>query len=343
MSCRARRGAAPRWPDPASALGGGTERIETSHPRSGAPRLKSQHPAAGTAEWGRLQEVPRGRAPWRRWGPYLSERAWGTVREDYSADGDAWRFFPFDHARSRAYRWNEDGLAGICDDRQTLCLAFAFWNGRGSDPQGADLRPRPAPGQPRGGRQGVLVVPGLHPDPLVDALALHVPAGPVPLRGAGRGERAPGPAGSRVRAGRHRGLRRRALLGDHRRLRQGGPRGHPDRARGAQRRAGDGDLDLLPTLWFRNTWSWDDGHHRPAISAEGGSLRASHHVLGRRRLDGLPGAQPLFCDNETNTRRLWGGDGACATPRTASTTTSIAGCPTVNPEAAGPRRRSGTG
>src|ERR1039457_1234306 len=92
-------------------------------------RAMSAHPGAGTAEWRRLQEVPRGRAPWRHWGPYVSERAWGTVREDYSADGDAWKSFPFDHARSRAYRWNEDGLGGICDDRQTLCLAFAFWNG----------------------------------------------------------------------------------------------------------------------------------------------------------------------------------------------------------------------
>src|SRR5476649_2639222 len=78
----------------------------------------------------RLREVPHGRSPWRRWGPYLSERAWGTVREDYSATGDASDYFPHDHARSRAYRWNEDGLAGICDDRQTLCFALAFWNGR---------------------------------------------------------------------------------------------------------------------------------------------------------------------------------------------------------------------
>src|SRR5712671_5050566 len=69
-------------------------------------------------------------SPWYAWGPYLSERAWGSVREGYSADGDAWNSFPHDHARSRAYRWSEDGLAGICDDRQTLCLALAFWNGR---------------------------------------------------------------------------------------------------------------------------------------------------------------------------------------------------------------------
>src|SRR5947209_4818997 len=69
-------------------------------------------------------------AAWRRWGPYVSSRAWATVREDYSADGDSWDYFPHDHARSRAYRWNEDGLGGICDDRQILCFALALWNGQ---------------------------------------------------------------------------------------------------------------------------------------------------------------------------------------------------------------------
>src|SRR4051795_7286375 len=68
--------------------------------------------------------------PWQRWGPYLSERAWGTVREDYSADGNAWDAFPHDHARSRVYRWNEDGLLGICDEHQYLCFALALWNGK---------------------------------------------------------------------------------------------------------------------------------------------------------------------------------------------------------------------
>src|SRR5215470_16508709 len=86
--------------------------------------------ASTDPEASRLAEANARRQPWRRWGPYVSERQWGTVREDYSADGDAWKSFPHDHARSRAYRWSEDGLGGICDDRQLLCLAFAFWNGR---------------------------------------------------------------------------------------------------------------------------------------------------------------------------------------------------------------------
>ena len=82
-----------------------------------------------TREGARLATNRERTKPWALWGPYLSERAWGTVREDYSADGDAWSYFPHDHARSRAYRWNEDGLGGICDDRQLLCFALSLWNG----------------------------------------------------------------------------------------------------------------------------------------------------------------------------------------------------------------------
>src|ERR1044072_8446490 len=83
-----------------------------------------------TAEERRLQEDRSRKANWKRWGPYLAERQWGTVREDYSANGTAWEYFPHDHARSRAYRWGEDGIAGLSDDQQRLCLAIALWNGR---------------------------------------------------------------------------------------------------------------------------------------------------------------------------------------------------------------------
>src|SRR5947199_302773 len=84
---------------------------------------------AGSAPGAERARLETGRE-WKRWGPYLAERAWGTVREDYSAEGDAWRYFPHDHARSRAYRWNEDGLGGFCDRRQSICFAIALWNGR---------------------------------------------------------------------------------------------------------------------------------------------------------------------------------------------------------------------
>ena len=87
-------------------------------------------PTSPGAELSRLADADAGRSTWRQWGPYLSERQWGTVREDYSADGDCWNSFPHDHARSRAYRWGEDGLLGICDDDGRLCLALALWNGK---------------------------------------------------------------------------------------------------------------------------------------------------------------------------------------------------------------------
>jgi hypothetical protein len=84
---------------------------------------------SSSAESQRLAASPGARGPWRKWGPYLSERQWGTVREDYSASGDAWNYFTHDQSRSRAYRWGEDGLAGFSDDKQFLCFAIALWNG----------------------------------------------------------------------------------------------------------------------------------------------------------------------------------------------------------------------
>src|SRR6185436_18746404 len=92
--------------------------------------VPEQGPIVGTAEHMRLAESRRKTSHWKRWGPYLSERAWGTVREDYSPGGDAWDYLPHDHARSRAYRWNEDGLGGICDRHQHICFAVALWNHR---------------------------------------------------------------------------------------------------------------------------------------------------------------------------------------------------------------------
>src|SRR5437867_4156212 len=96
-----------------------------------SPNTKTHRTRTGlTAEEQRLEQSRDRKAHWKRWGPYLSERAWGTVREDYSPYGTAWDYLPHDHARSRAFRWNEDGLAGICDRHQMVCFALALWNGR---------------------------------------------------------------------------------------------------------------------------------------------------------------------------------------------------------------------
>src|SRR5512145_2859080 len=92
--------------------------------------MKKSTDSLSSAEHVRLREARDKGVPWKKWGPYLSERQWGTVREDYSPNGDAWNFFTHDHARSRAYRWGEDGIAGISDDKQKLCFALALWNGK---------------------------------------------------------------------------------------------------------------------------------------------------------------------------------------------------------------------
>jgi hypothetical protein len=126
-----------------------------------------------TNEAERLQEARAPETPWKKWGPYVSERQWGTVREDYSDNGNAWDYFSHDHARSRAYRWGEDGLAGICDDRQRLCFALALWNGK--DPIIKErlfgLR-----------RQGVLLLSRQHSDAFVYEVPLQVSATRLPLR-----------------------------------------------------------------------------------------------------------------------------------------------------------------
>ena len=154
-----------------------------------------------TAEHQRLAESEARRADWKNWGPYLSERAWGTVREDYSATGEAWDYFPHDHARSRAYRWNEDGLAGVCNRFQNLCLALGLWNER--DPI---LKER---------LFGLTGSQGNHGEDVkeyyfyLDGTPTHsymkmlykYPQVEYPLRPAGRGKSPAGPRGARVRAG----------------------------------------------------------------------------------------------------------------------------------------------
>ena len=290
---------------------------------------------------------------WKAIGPYLSERAWGTVREDYSADGKAWEYFPHDHARSRAYRWSEDGLAGVCDLEQRLCLALAFWNGRDPYPEGAHLRLDRPRGQPRRGRQGVLVVPRRDADRLLAALALPLPAGGVPLRAAARGERAPRPGGPGVRARRHRRLRRRPLLADHRRLREGvATRPLPADPR-PQRRARGGRAPRAADVV--------DAEHLVlgGRAAEGRSIRAASGRAGRgerqrrgerpravaaRRRAPTPRGRRRRCSSARTRRTSRASSGSPRghrTPRTASTTTWSRGAATVNP--ARPGRRSPPG
>ncbi len=164
------------------------------------------------AEQNRLEEARNETASWKKWGPYLSERQWGTVREDYSDDGNAWDYFSHDQARSRAYRWGEDGLAGISDDKQLLCFALALWNGK--DPI---LKER---------LFGLTNSEANHGEDVkeyyfyLDSTPTHsymkylykYPQAAYPVRQPGRDQPGPQPAGARVRADRHRRVRRGSLL-----------------------------------------------------------------------------------------------------------------------------------
>ena len=287
------------------------------------------------AERTRLLEVPDERAPWRRWGPYLSERGWGTVREDYSADGSAWDFFPHDHARSRTYRWNEDGLAGICDDRQTLCLAFAFWNQR--DPI---LKERIF---------GLSGSEGNHGEDAkecwfyLDSTPTHswmrwrylYPQVEFPYARLVAENRARGrdqPEFELVDTGAFDDGRYWEITADYAKA-----SADDIRVRLSIRNAGPeaAVIDVLPTLWFRNTWSWGIDDRKPGIRTAGGSLLAEHHELGSFTLSGDGSPEPLFCENETNTERLWGIPGVTSFPKDGINDHVLSGAKTVNPALTG--------
>jgi hypothetical protein len=283
----------------------------------------------------RLQEVPHGRAPWRRWGPYLSERAWGTVREDYSAGGSAWDYFPHDHARSRAYRWNEDGLAGICDDRQILCFALAFWNGR--DPI---LKERIF---------GLTGPEGNHGEDAkeywwyLDSTPTH-----SFIRWRYMYPQAEFPYGRLVMENRARGrlepefeLLDTGVFDDGRywEITADYAKASPEDIliRVGVRNAGPetATIDVLPTLWFRNTWSWGIDAARPSIRLEAGALVAEHEHLGRRVLAAGGAPEALFCENETNLARLYGVPSQTPYPKDGINDHVVHGAATVNPAQAG--------
>ena len=197
-------------------------------------------PKMDCTEQKRLNDAREAGVPWKKWGPYLSERQWGTVREDYSPDGNAWDYFSHDQSRSRAYRWGEDGLGGISDDKQRLCFALALWNER--DPI---LKER---------LFGLTNSEGNHGEDVkeyyfyLDSTPTHsymkylykYPQREFPYRDLARDEPQADAGGARIRAPRHGDLRRRPLLRRLPRVRQGGTGRHPDPRVGPQPRQGGG-------------------------------------------------------------------------------------------------------
>jgi hypothetical protein len=249
---------------------------------------------------------------WRLWGPYLSERAWATVREDYSPDGNVWEYFDHDQSRSRAYRWNEDGLGGICDDAQRLCFGLALWNGRDDI-----LKERAFGLTGKQGNRGEDVKECYF---YLDATPSHswlrylykYPQSAFPY------ERLIKENAHRSRKDRAFGLIDSGAFADDRYwdvelcYAKASPEELHIRILATNRGSEDATLWLLPQLWFRNDWSWGQQKTEkpsllaiPAPHGAAWTIAAEHKMLGTYRLYGLQHADLLFTENETNDCRLW--------------------------------------
>ena len=254
----------------------------------------------------RLNEARESGIPWKKWGPYLSERQWGTVREDYSTDGNAWAYFSHDQARSRAYRWGEDGLGGISDDKQNLCFALALWNGR--DPI---LKER---------LFGLTNSEANHGED-VKEYYFYVDSTPTHsyMKYLYKYPQSEFPYGDLIEKNRGRSRKEfeyelldTGVFDDDRYFDvfvEYAKETSEDilvRVTVHNRGPEAAKLHVLPTLWFRNTWSWGDGEGKPVLSEAGGAIHASHPGLGEMTLscDGSP--ELLFTENESNAFRLWG-------------------------------------
>jgi hypothetical protein len=299
--------------------------------------------------FGRLEDGLRQAGDWYLWGPYVSERQWGTVREDYSADGEAWDYLPHDHARSRAYRWGEDGLAGFCDVEQRLCLGLALWNGR--DPI---LKERAF------GLTGAQANHGedvkeywwyldATPSHTWNRWRYHYPQAAFPY------EDLMAENGRRGKLDPEYELLDTGVFDENRywitdvtyakadptdilmtiRVTNAGPEADT--------------LHVLPSAWFRNTWSWDTDAPKPVLAGTGGAaVSVEHPFLGSLELLAGPAPDgvspiPLFCENETNVARLFGASATTPYPKDGINDHVIGGDPHTAESGASRRRWAGTG
>ncbi|MFD0579312.1 MGH1-like glycoside hydrolase domain-containing protein [Dactylosporangium darangshiense] len=289
------------------------------------------------ASFGRPEDGLIEASPWYLWGPYLSERAWGTVREDYSGGGTAWEAFPHDHARSRAYRWSEDGLGGISDAGQRLCFALTMWNGQ--DPI---LKERIF---------GLTGNEGNHGEDAkeywwyLDATPshswmrwrYHYPQRAFPYerlvsenRRRGREE----PEFELLDTGVFDDDRFWIVEADY-------AKADPNDVRVRLRVTNAGPeaatLHMLPTMWFRNTWSWEQGSARPRLAPAGeDAIGVEHDGIGRLVLQAAPGPDgelptQVYCENETNAERLFGSPSTTPFPKDGINDHVVHGAATVNP------------
>src|SRR4051812_1830853 len=303
-----------------------TDSAPPTEPSMPPPRTGGTPP---TAEHIRIAEADGNVNAWRRFGPYIAERAWGSVREDYTADGDAWDNLTHDEARSTAYRWNEDGMAGLCDEEQYLCLGLALWNG--VDPI---LKER---------MFGLTNSEGNHGEDVkeqwwyVDATPTsswlswryHYPQKPFPYEdlvavNEERGRLAP-----------EYEIADTGVMDDCWQVTLDVAKAAPDDVRlrytvtntGAE----EATIHLLPQAWFRNTWAWVEHHRKPTMTLTAESeIAVQHGVLGSMGLSSSGSPSVLFCENETNALRRFGTEGAPC-PKDGINDHVVSGAPTVNP------------
>ena len=261
------------------------------------------------AEQKRLNNAREQGIPWKKWGPYLSERQWGTVREDYSEDGNAWDYFSHDQSRSRAYHWGEDGLAGISDDKQHLCFALALWNGR--DPI---LKER---------LFGLTNSEGNHGEDVkeyyfyIDSTPTHsymkylykYPQAEYPYRDLVETNK------RRSREEMEYELLDTGIFNEDRyfdvfvEYAKCDPEDMLIKISVHNRGPEGSQIHVLPTLWYRNTWSWGEKSRNLRLwQADASEIKASHAESGEYTLQCEGAAGLLFTENESNARRLWGTD-----------------------------------
>ena len=267
-----------------------------------------------TVEGKRLEEATGRSVHWKRWGPYLTERQWGTVREDYSEHGEAWDYFPHDHARSRVYRWGEDGILGISDNHQRLCFALAMWNGKDGI-----LKER---------AYGLTGSEGNHGEDLKDYF-FFLDSTPTHsyMKGLYKYPQNEFPYGWLQNENRNRSrtepefeLLDTGIFDDDRyfdvwaEYAKASPSDIYIKISVANRGPEAATLHLLPTLWYRNTWSWDHGVQRPRLRGGAGPsgtgmITVDNPALpGKYKLYYETPAETLFTENETNARRLYGSE-----------------------------------
>jgi hypothetical protein len=285
------------------------------------------------AERARVDEMVDDQSSWRRWGPYCSDRAWGTVREDYSPDGNAWQYLPYAHARSKAYRWGEDGIGAICDRYQILCFAPAFWNG-----QDSHLKERLYGVNPYEGNHGEDVKEYYFhvdntPTHSYMKLLYKYPHARFPYEELVRENQSRGGVGPEYE------LTDTGIFAEDRyfdievEYAKASPEDIVGRVTVHNRGPVDAPLHVLPQLWFRNTWSWGPVPTTPpridlAASADGVALCADdseveadamvpkQNRVGKRWFYGERGVSTLFTDNETNAAAVFGAGHVSKSPYT---------------------------